>query len=234
MNVLIISNYPDTFLGQLGRALAEKNATVTRVDADAGVPVPQRAEGYDAIAVFGGAQNALDDANYPFLPDVCDLIRAFHDQGKPVLGICLGSQLIARAFGAENILDRPVEFGWQEVLPTDAGAQDPLIANLGAGAPLFHWHSDTFTLPVGAVHLASSQMTPHQAFRIGKTTYAIQFHFEVGQAEATIWSESLGHIIATFRPDWEAQRHDEAAKHGLRADSTGIAIARAWVDLIGT
>src|ERR1700693_4275512 len=95
---------------------------------------------------------------------------------KPVLGICLGAQLVARGYGSKNILARPVEFGWKDVHPTVAGRGDPPLPAPGGGAPLFHWHTDTFTLPQGAVHLAASAMTLHQAFRIGRAVYGIQFH----------------------------------------------------------
>lgn len=232
MAVLIIDNYPDTPLGQIARALEEANISYTVVKAHAGQPVPEATDGFDGLAVFGGAQNALDDEGHPYLPSVCDLIRAFHDEQKPVLGICLGSQLIARAFGAQNILGRPVEFGWQEVRPTAAGAEDPLVSKLGAGAPLFHWHSDTYSIPEGAVHLASSDLTPHQAFRIGQTTYAIQFHFEVSRQEAAFWSENFADVIAEFRPEWSEQHQEHAVEFGERADETGMEIARAWVALL--
>src|SRR5690606_19384834 len=119
-----------------------------------------------------------DDAGSPWLPDVVSLIGQFDRADKPVLGICLGAQLVARAAGAENILDCPVEFGWHYVRPTAAGRHDPVLGHLGAGAPLFHWHADTFTLPEHAERLAESDMTDIQAFRIGRATYGIQFHFE--------------------------------------------------------
>jgi GMP synthase-like glutamine amidotransferase len=81
------------------------------------------------------------------LPQEAELARSFGDAGKAVLGICLGAQLIARGFGAENVLGRPIEFGWRPVRPTEEGRLDPVVSALGEGAPVFHWHLDTFTLP---------------------------------------------------------------------------------------
>lgn len=232
MRVLVIENYVGTPLGLVGRALAEAGAEVDLRVVWQGAPVPGGQEGYDGLIVLGGEQSALDDADHPHLPHVAALTRAFSVADKAVLGICLGAQLVARGAGATNILGRPVEFGWQEVRPTAAGRRDPLIAALGEGAPVFHWHLDTFTLPQGAVHLATSERTDFQAFRIGRATYGIQFHFEADQMLVERWSEEFAEVIAAHAPDWPARRRSDAAHFGAKADATGAAIARAWVGLI--
>ena len=136
------------------------------------------------------------------------------------------------AYGARNILGLPIEFGWQEVRPTEAGNADPLIASLAGGAPLFHWHTDTFTLPPGAEHLATSAMTPHQAFRIGRAVYGIQFHFEADRTLVAAWSHEFAGMIAEYAPDWPERHPRDAAHYGERADATGAAIARAWIGLL--
>lgn len=233
MRVLVIENYPLTPHGQVGRALKDAGAEVTLVKAFEGEPVPRSAENFAGLAVFGGGQNALDDESSPFLPQICDLIRDFHAAQKPVLGICLGSQLIARAFGGRNIIGRPIEFGWHEVKPTDAGKVDPVLSALGDGAPLFHWHNDTFDLPEGAVHLAASAQTPHQAFRMGHATYAIQFHFEAAEPEVRDWSRDFAGMIAGSTPDWAERLEAEIARHAPRADATGARLAANWVRLLG-
>jgi GMP synthase (glutamine-hydrolysing) len=233
MQVLVIENYPKTPLGLVGEALREANVGWTGVAAHEGARVPDDPKGHAGLVVLGGVQNATDDAGYPFLPDVCQLIRRFHQVEKPVLGICLGAQLIARAFGARNILDRPVEFGWHDVRPTPAGREEPFARFLGEGAPLFHWHTDTFTLPGDAVHLASSDSTAHQAFRIGRSTYGIQFHFEAGTEVVKDWSASFADEIMPHTPDWQARLPEEISRHGDAADRTGLALARAWVELLG-
>ncbi|MDN3718286.1 gamma-glutamyl-gamma-aminobutyrate hydrolase family protein [Roseibium salinum] len=133
MTFLVIENYQNTRLGLLGRTARTAGHDWTTVQAYLGEPLPQEAGEYSGVVVLGGAQDALADDAYPHMPGVCELIRTFHRQGKPVLGICLGSQLIARAFGGGNILGRPVEFGWHEVLPTAEGAADPVLKELGAG-----------------------------------------------------------------------------------------------------
>ena len=232
MRVLAIENYPKTTLGLVGEALEQAGAEPHIVRTHRGERLPESHERFDAAVLLGGAQDALDDANHPYLPEEVALARAFSDAGKPVLGICLGAQLLARAYGARNILGRPMEFGWHPVRPTPEGRADPVLSALDGGAPLFHWHVDTFTLPPGAVHLAESEMTELQAFRIGKAVYGIQFHFEADTALVSQWNSDFAEELAVSVPDWPARHPGEAARHGAAADAAGRALAKAWVDLI--
>ena len=232
MRVLAIENYVGTPLGLVGAVLEEAAATVDLRAVWRGAPVPETAAGYDGLVVLGGEQSALDDADYPALPGIVSLIQSFMAADKAVLGICLGAQLVARAAGATNILGRPVEFGWHEVTATPAGRADPVIAALGDGSPVFHWHLDTFTLPPGAEHLATSARTEFQAFRLKRAVYGLQFHFEADRQLVAEWSDQFAEVIATYAPDWRARLPEEAARHGAKADATGAAIARAWVGLV--
>jgi GMP synthase-like glutamine amidotransferase len=125
-----------------------------------------------------------------------------------------------------------MEFGWHPVRPTAAGRADPVLSVIDGGAPLFHWHVDTFTLPPGATHLAESDMTHLQAFRIGKAVYGIQFHFEADTRLVAAWNRDFADELAGSVPDWPARHPLEAARHGAAADAAGRAIARAWVGLI--
>ena len=232
MRVLTIENFVGTPLGLVGRALADARAEVDLRAVWQGAPVPETAAGYDGLVVLGGEQSALDDADYPALPGIVALIQSFMEADKAVLGVCLGAQLVARAAGATNILGRPVEFGWHEVRPTADGRADPVIAALGEGSPVFHWHLDTFTLPPGAAHLATSAQTEFQAFRLKRAVYGLQFHFEADQPLVAEWSDQFAEVISTYAPDWQARLPREAARHGARADATGAAIARAWAGLV--
>ncbi len=232
MRVLVIENYSGTPLGQVGRALTEAGAALDIRRAFAGDPLPEDEAAHDGVVILGGGQNARDDEASPFLPAVAALSRKFGEADKAVLGICLGSQLVARAYGGENILGRPIEFGWHDVRPTAAGRADPLIAALANGSPIFHWHEDTFTLPPGAIHLASSDMTEFQAYRIGRAVYGIQFHFEADRALVTGWNGLFADEIAAHTADWSDRFPVDAARHGAAADATGLEIARRWVALI--
>ena len=180
--------------------------------------------------MLGGAQDALDDENHPYLKHEAALARAFGEADKGVLGICLGAQILARAYGATNILGRPLEFGWHEVRTTPAGRADPVLSAIGSGTPIFHWHLDTFTLPPGAEHLATSAQTPMQAFRVGRAAYGIQFHFEAGTELVASWTRDFAAEIEDYAPDWFARHPAEAARHGPAADAAGLALARAWIE----
>lgn len=232
MRVLVLENYPNTTLGLVGEALAAAGAECRIARMQLGDTLPTAPEGFDGLVLLGGGQSALDDADCPYLPDEAKLARAFGEAGKPVLGICLGAQLVARAYGAENILGRPIEFGWHEVRTTEAGRSDPVLAALGEAAPLFHWHSDTFTLPSGAVHLAESDATALQAFRIDSAVYGIQFHFEAGTELVSQWNRDCRDEILACAPDWFARWPREAARHGAATDAAGRVLARAWVNLL--
>lgn len=233
MRILVIENWPHATLGLVGAALAEGGAASEVVKAHLGDAVPRDAHGFDALVVLGGAQDALNDRDYPYLADEVALVRAFAGDDRAVLGICLGAQLVARAFGAENLLGRPIEFGWHPVRATDAGRADPVLAAVGEEAPLFHWHLDTFTLPPGAVHLAASEKTAMQAFRVGRAVYGVQFHFEAGTEMVARWNEVYADVIGAFDPGWFARQPSEAAQHGAAADTVGLALARAWLGVAG-
>jgi GMP synthase-like glutamine amidotransferase len=232
MRVLVIENYPATPLGIIADALTEFGIGVDDRRADLGAPLPHDPNGFDGLIVLGGGQSALDDGAYPYLPALANLTRSFGEADKPVLGVCLGAQIIARGYGAANILGRPIEFGWREVRTTEAGKQDPVLSAVNGSAPLFHWHNDTFTLPPGAVNLAFSDMTEIQAFRIGRAVYGIQFHFEADRKLVAAWTRDLAETIAECAPEWATRHAVDAARLGPVADSTGIAIARAWAGLL--
>ncbi len=232
MRVLVIENYPKTTFGLVGRALGEARAECRVLRTHAGDSVPAASDGFDALVILGGAQDALDDANHPYLEKEASLARAFGSDDKAVLGICLGAQLVARGHGAANILGRPIEFGWREVRTTNEGRSDPVLSVLGDAAPLFHWHVDTFTLPPGAVRLAESDATSVQAFRLGRAVYGMQFHFEAGTDLVASWTRDFAHEIEPYAPEWFERHPAEAARHGPAADGAGLALARAWIGLI--
>ncbi|MGB3503646.1 MAG: type 1 glutamine amidotransferase [Mesorhizobium sp.] len=232
MKVLVVQNYADTGLGQVATALAEANADVTSVMAYDGDALPPTPEGFDAIVVLGGAQTALDDEGSPWLLPLAALMREFADSDRAVLGICLGSQLMARAYGADNLIGAAPEFGWQHVSVTPEGAADPVLSVAGGTFPIFQWHDDTFTLPRGAVRLAGNAAAHNQAFRIGRAGYAMQFHFEADRALLDEWSVTFADTLAARQPGWGERRMADAEAFGKGADAAGLAIARAWVSTI--
>ena len=143
----------------------------------------------DLMVVLGGPIGAYEDDVYPFLLDELRLIGRRLAKGAPLLGICLGAQLIARALGAKVYPGPAKEIGWAALDLTDAGRQGPL-AWLD-DIPVLHWHGDTFDLPAGAVRLASTPLCPNQAFSMGSHVLAFQFHPEAAESGFERWL--IGH-----------------------------------------
>jgi GMP synthase (glutamine-hydrolysing) len=143
----------------------------------------------DLLVVLGAPIGAYEEALYPFLEAELTLIRRRLESGRPILGICLGAQLIARVLGAEVKPGPAKEIGWAPVSLTEAGLAGPL-RHLG-DVPVLHWHGDAFTLPAGAERLASTPICPNQAFSKGPAVLGFQFHPEALAAGFERWL--IGH-----------------------------------------
>lgn len=142
---------------------------------------------YQAVLIMGGPQHAYADEDYPYLAREKAVLRQAVEKEIPTLGICLGGQLLAGALGAEVRQHHLTEIGFFEIPLTEAGQRDPLFAGLPGHQLAFHWHEDVFELPQGAVHLASHENAPNQAFRYGKYTYGLQFHIELDDELIHTW-----------------------------------------------
>jgi GMP synthase-like glutamine amidotransferase len=232
MRVAIVENTGITHHGQVGVALHEAAARVEVFRPWADGRLPEVAEGHDALVVFGGEQSALDDVTHPYLPALARCMAGFSAADRAVLGICLGCQVLARAFGARNHLGTAPEFGWLNVNLTEAGRADPLLSAVPQAFPIFQWHSDTFSLPPGATHLASGPVAQNQAFRLGRATYGTQFHFEANRAVVADWTRTFPEATDRMASGWAEAHPGLAARLGVEADQTGLQIARAWVGLI--
>lgn len=226
MRVAIVENTAATNHGQVGVALHEAGARIDLYKPWTGQPLPESVDA-DALVVFGGEQSALDDHTHPYLPKLARLMADYTATERAVLGICLGAQVLARAYRGQNLLGKTPEFGWVPVTLTEEGAADPVLGALPRTFPIYQWHSDTFTLPEGAVQLARSEAAAQQGFRIGRATYGTQFHFEANRAVVRDWKRSFGDLMAAARPNWAFE--EEAATLGRAADAHGLTIARAWV-----
>lgn len=231
MLVAIVENTRITHHGQVGVALHEAGARIEvfRPWADGVLPDPGA---HDALVVFGGEQAATDDHTHPYLPALARLMREATDADRAVLGICLGAQILARGFGGTNLIGQTPEFGWCKVVPTRAAAGDPMLSRLPGVFPIFQWHSDTFTLPEGAVHLATSDAAPAQAFRIGRAGYGTQFHFEANRKVVADWTRTFPTLTEDMQPGWHDTHPRLAPDLGAQADQHGLTLARAWVGLI--
>jgi len=157
-----------------------------------------------AIVVMGGPMSVYEQERYPWIERELGLLRLAIDSARPVLGVCLGAQLLAAAGGARVYAgDPPKEIGWGAIKLTAEGRADPLarfLADPNTEVPttVFQWHGDTFDLPPGAVQLARSMRVPQQAFRLGRAAYGFQFHFEVTEQIIRGW-------VALWEKDMLAQ-----------------------------
>jgi GMP synthase (glutamine-hydrolysing) len=146
----------------------------------------------DGLIVMGGPMGVEETASHPYLTSEIELLAATATAGKPVLGVCLGAQLLAAALGGRVYRGERAEIGSGVVSLTVDGRGDPVFGATGQDElPVVHWHQDTFDLPPGAVRLAYSEIYPNQAFRAGKYVYGVQFHVEVDDALAEDWRTRL-------------------------------------------
>ncbi len=177
--VWVLQHTPPETLGTIADALTDKEVTAQYVRTFQGKAVPQRMDGRAGLIVMGGPMGAYERDRYPFLKDEIRLIQEALSEGKPVLGVCLGSQLLASALDGSVSSGRQKEIGWHPVHLTEEGVNDPLFRDGELSFTAYHWHGDAFELPQGAVPLASSERTPHQAFRFGTNAYGLLFHLEI-------------------------------------------------------
>lgn len=150
--------------------------------------VPRSLDGYSALVVLGGPMGVYEEDRHPFLSDEMRLIEHAVKRGIPTLGVCLGSQLIARAAGARVYKGKAKEIGWYDISLTPEGKRDPLLLGLPSTLEVFQWHGDTFDIPTGGVCLASSALFANQAVRVG-SAYGFQFHLEVTADMVSEWIE---------------------------------------------
>ncbi len=183
MNVLILKNVANEGPGTIQEYLEQTGSAFEILDMyDCRSEVPD-VRSHSHLVVMGGPMAVYDMDNYPYLSIETAIIRAFILSKKPVLGICLGAQLVAHALGANVYPGGKQEIGWYSVDLSPEGMSDPVMSSISvegsAVAEVFQWHGDTFDLPGKAVRLATSQEFENQAFRYNNNVYALQFHIEV-------------------------------------------------------
>ncbi len=189
--IYVLQHHPAEALANIADALEGAALAWQYVRLFDGHPVPANMKGAGGLVVMGGPMSVYQTERYPFLNDEMRLIQAAVEDRRPVLGICLGAQIVAAALGA-RVERNPhgKEIGWYPVRLTEEARGDRLFRGAPETIVPFHWHGDHFELPSSAVTLADSDKTPCQAFRYDDNVYALQFHLEVtrdsiaGMAEA--------------------------------------------------
>jgi GMP synthase (glutamine-hydrolysing) len=173
--------------GLLAPLLAEAGWTLSRREAAIDDLTAPELEAAGLLVVLGGPIGAYETQSYPFLAAETRLLEKRLAAGKPVLGICLGCQLMAQALGARVYFGGKKEIGWGKVKLTAEGEASALAPLNAPDAAVLHWHGDTFDIPKGAVRLAASAVYPNQAFSYGPNALALQFHLEAEPVRLENW-----------------------------------------------
>jgi GMP synthase-like glutamine amidotransferase len=215
VEVLAFRHVPFEHLGLIADSLSSRGIACRYADLADGDPGGLDLHKAAALIVMGGPMSANDDL--PYLRRELDLIAEAVSLGKPVLGVCLGSQLIAKALGARVYANAVREIGWYPVEWTATAAGDLLYRGLTTPETVFHWHGETFDLPPGAELLASSAACRHQAYRVHPNIYGLQFHLEVTPEMIAEWLDQdalcgdLREVRTSIDPHVNAARLRELA-----------------------
>jgi GMP synthase-like glutamine amidotransferase len=215
--VIVLQHMDREGPGYIAELCRARGLRVVVVRLDEGATVPSSLGPSDALVVMGGSMGVGDigDARFPFLADEVELLRLALTNKKPVLGICLGAQLLAHAAGSrvypnkrpdaseDTPPQREVGFGDVTFLNQESEAA---LAGLPPKIPVLHWHGDTYDLPPGAVHLAKSDLCVQQAFRLGQHAFGLQFHVETNAQLVRRWAEDDADFVrSALGPDGPAQ-----------------------------
>jgi GMP synthase (glutamine-hydrolysing) len=175
---LVLRHVQAEGLGLLANVLREHGIHHRYLDLPRGEPPPRDLRGVGGLIVLGGPMAVYEADRHPFLATESGLVERALTAGRPVLGICLGAQLIANVLGARVYRGERREVGWAPITLTEDGREDPVFGLMQPTATVFHMHSDTYELPPDGRNLARSALYEQQAFRWGDLVYGLQFHLE--------------------------------------------------------
>ena len=230
MRVLAIVHQTDAGPGVFGEAIRGRGDSLDEWLLPEGAEPPADPLGYEAVLVLGGSMNVDEDDRHAWIGSERGLLGELLERRVPLIGLCLGGQMVAAAAGAVPRRAPRPEIGWHRVELTDEGRSDPLLGPLAPGFEAFQWHSYEFPLPPGAVALARSDVSL-QAARIGELAWAIQFHPEVSAADALHWIDDYETDTDAVRIgiDPTALALETEAKIGA-FNELGRDICRRWLD----
>ncbi|MBL9136861.1 MAG: type 1 glutamine amidotransferase [Verrucomicrobiales bacterium] len=231
-SVCVIQHSAAEPAGLLAQVLEEEGWDLRVIRTYRHEAIPDRLDSDRGLVILGGPMSANDRERCPFLEQERKLLAGVLAQPLPVLGICLGSQLLAAALGSTVVPNTRREFGWHEVRFRKAAASDPLWQGLTGNLTAFHWHTDRFELPEGAVSLAWSDRTDCQSFRWGKSAYGILFHLESDQRH-------VERMTRAFQAElFDTDQHPDdivgaAPEYLPKVERVGREIFRRWAKMLG-
>lgn len=229
MKILVVQNSIQDPIGLLGDQFVSSGAELSIWLPEQQVRPPNG--DFAGLVILGGHMNAQEDDKYPHLKQVVDLIHQFHGEHKPIMGVCLGSQLIARAFGAQVYPHSKPELGFSPLRVVESLATEPWLRSCPTDLHIMQWHFDTFDLPVPATLLMTNDICKHQAYRIGNNIYGFQFHLEVTPDIIADWLEAKSDWIDIHYPNLDQHIHNQIKAHAEGAATFAQQMAQAWIAL---
>jgi GMP synthase (glutamine-hydrolysing) len=228
--VVIVQHVAVEGPGVLGQLLAERGIETLLVGPDAPL-VPETVERVRGVVILGGPMGVYEADEHPRLRDEMALLARAVTARKPVLGICLGAQLLAASLGARVYAGPQKELGWFDVTLAPSASDDALFRQAPARFKALHWHGDVFDLPGGARHLASSELTANQAFSHGGSAWGLLFHLEAGVEQVTAMAGAFPEEVVAAGNSPEALLSQTRALAEPTA-SLARAVFGAWISLV--
>ena len=232
MKLLVIQNSHLAPLGILGECIVKRNGQMKIIATSEGDKLPSQGSYFDGLIILGGPMNAEDDENHPCLREIVNLIHQFTTEHKPILGICLGAQILARAFGKRVYPHHTFELGFTPVFTIGDASEDLLLRNCPEVVHLMEWHFDTFDLPKEATLLMSSQICKNQAYKIHDNIYGFQFHLEVNQEIIQNWIDAKDEYVEINYPELAAYLAQQMETYLNQSIDFCWNVGHAWLDLV--
>jgi len=234
--LLVCQHVPHEILGTLNPLLKSAGFRIRYVNFGRHPDAEPSLEGYHGLVVLGGPMSVNDSDRLPHLVTEMKLIEEAMKRDLPILGICLGAQLIAKTLGARVYSNKEKEIGWYDVTPTKEAEGDSLFTEFRGTEKIFQWHGETFDIPLCASHLASSLLCGNQAFRYGAKVYGLQFHLEVDEPMIHRWLrvQENRQEIAGLNGDIDPDRiHMQTPEHIHRLHELSKHAFGAFIELFG-
>lgn len=235
--VLVFQHVAAEPLGTLDALIRRRGHRIRFVNFSRDPEATPAVDRYDALVVLGGPMNVHDGGSHPHLNTEMRCIEQALKRNMPILGICLGSQLLAHVLGARVEHAPHWEIGWYAIRPTTMGASDPVMGHVEEEMTVFQWHQCAFEIPTDAHQLATGSPLPNQAFRYGTCAYGFQFHLEMEQRLIERWLNQPGYRkeleAATETASADEIRH-QTSLHLPRMEATAERVFGSFLDMIGT
>jgi GMP synthase-like glutamine amidotransferase len=215
-------------LGYIGDWAMSKNFSISVTRFDIKPELPALAD-FDWLVVMGGKMSVNDTDKLPWLATEINFIKEAIDSGKIVIGVCLGSQLVAKACGATVLKNTEPEMGFWPVEFSPEAVTDTVFRHFSSRLTVLHVHFDTFTLPEGAVNMANSEITKCQAFRFGRNVFALQFHFEVTPANM---ADFIREITPELIPGQYVQNPSEMLEYTSHCYTNNLVFAKVLDEIL--